>query len=119
MSRCSSIIKTVTPVAFACALMVTNTATAGILGTWSITWDWSQGDGGHGTAPITFSKGHIYEVTGESGRWTKHGKHLTLHFGSSNSCHGTWKAVYQKATAEYVGTMASTCHGAGVWSITH
>jgi hypothetical protein len=98
--------------------MVANTATAGVLGTWSITWDWSQGDGGHGTAPITFSKGHIYEVTQESGKWTKHGKHLTLHFGSSNSCHGTWKAIYQKTMGEYVGTMASTCHGAGVWSMT-
>jgi hypothetical protein len=91
-----------------------------VLGTWSITWDWSHGDGGHGTAPISFTPDHIFTAaqSQESGKWTKHGKHLTLHFASSNTCHGTWKATYHKTTGDYAGRMSSTCHGSGTWSMT-
>ena len=111
------IARTLTASAFACALLVATTARAGVIGTWYITWDWSQGDGGSGAnVPITFSPGHVFTVGQESGRWTKHGKHLTLHFGSANTCHGTWKSLH--TPTGYAGTMRSACHGAGTWSIT-
>jgi hypothetical protein len=118
MTRSGIVTKILTAGAFACALMVADTASANVLGTWSLTWDWSHGDGGSGTVPITFMRGHTFVVSQESGKWTKRGKHLTLHYASSNTCHGTWKGTHQKATGDYAGTMSSTCHGSGTWSIT-
>src|SRR5262249_39472107 len=87
MARSSIVAKTLTAGVIACALMIADTASANVLGTWSITWDWSHGDGGSGTTPITFTTGHLFSVGQEGGRWAKSGRHLTLHFATSNTCH--------------------------------